>query len=196
MHLKFYITAVWDLLAHTSYKCLWKTRAILSHFQYCREGIHKDLISDVAQHVWHNKRTKTPTLITCKAEYLRSVNLKKLPTPWHGYQNLLKMSKDTRTLKVATAMPARNYSYKKELWQFVLLQIIKCDLAHHSRISKAVNMTRVTWCGITAFNAVSRMKGESYNTQEPLNMQFYRKTKDTYQLRLWHTSLVNCDNAT
>jgi len=40
------------------------------------------------------------------------------------------------------------------------------------------------------------MKGESYNTQEPLNMQFYRKTKDTYQLWLWHTSLVNFDNFT
>lgn len=190
MSLKFYITTVCELLAHTSYRCLWKTRAIPSHFQYCREGIHKDLLSDVAQHVWSNKRTKTPTLITCKAEYLRSVNLKKLPTPWHGYQ------KDTRSLKVATAMAARYYSYKKELWQFVLLQIIKCDLAHHSRFSKAVNMTRITWCGITAFNAVSRMKGESYNTQELLNMQFYR-TKDTsYQLWLWHTSLVNCDNFT
>lgn len=196
MSLKFYIATVWDLSAHTSYKCLWKTRAIPSHFQYCREGIHKDLISDVA-HVWSNKRTKTPTLITCKAEYLRSVNLKKLPKPWHGYQNLLKMPKDTRSLKVATAMPARYYSYKKELWQFVLLQIIKCDLAHHSRLSKAVNMTRVTWRGITAFNAVRRMKGESYNTQELLNMQFYTNTKDTsYQLWLWHTSLANCDNFT
>jgi len=41
------------------------------------------------------------------------------------------------------------------------------------------------------------MKGGRYNTQEPLNMQFYRKTKDTsYQLRLWHTSLVNGDNFT
>jgi len=40
------------------------------------------------------------------------------------------------------------------------------------------------------------MKGESYNTQELLNIQFYR-TKDTsYQLWLWHTSLVNCDNFT
>jgi len=159
--LKFRITTVWDLLAHTSYKCLKKMRAIPSHFQYCREGIHKNPISDVAQHVWSNKRTKTPTRITCKAEYLRSVNLKKLPTPWHGYQKLLNMPKDTRSLKVPTVMPARYYSYKKELWQFVLLKIIKCDLAHHSRLSKAVNMTRVTWCGITAFNAVSRMKGES-----------------------------------